>query len=137
MKTKIKKKAFTLVEVLVAVALISIVIGALIQMGQNNLYLLEKFKAISVNNDYSSLAFYGIDETKTSDQKIYLDEVVDFKDDDLRRELKEIKVIVKNEKLEDKKIEADSFTITKKITKTKLTIENQKEKDFYRFELVY
>jgi prepilin-type N-terminal cleavage/methylation domain-containing protein len=137
MKTKIKKKAFTLVEVLIAVALISIVIGALIQMGQNNLYLLEKFKAISVNNDYSSLSFYGIDETKMSDQKIYLDEVVDFKDDDLRRELKEIKVIVKNEKLDDETIPTDNIVITKQITKTKLTIENQKEKDFYRFKLVY
>lgn len=134
---QIKKKAFTLVEVLIAVALISIVIGALIQMGQNNLYLLEKFKAISVNNDYSSLSFYGIDETKMSDQKIYLDEVVDFKDDDLRRELKEIKVIVKNEKLDDETIPTDNIVITKQITKTKLTIENQKEKDFYRFKLVY
>lgn len=134
---QIKKKAFTLVEVLIAVALISIVIGALIQMGQNNLYLLEKFKAISVNNDYSSLSFYGIDETKMSDQKISLDEVVDFKDDDLRRELKEIKVIVKNEKLDDETIPTDNIVITKQITKTKFTIENQKEKDFYRFKLVY
>ncbi len=136
MKTKIKK-AFSLVEILISVALISVVIVALIQMGQNNLFLLEKFKSISTNNDYSSLAFYGIDENQTSDKNIYLDEVVDFKDDDLRRELKEIKVVVKNEKLEDEKIDAESFAITKQITKTKLTIENQNEKDFYRFKLVY
>jgi hypothetical protein len=74
---------------------------------------------------------------KTEDKNIYLDEVVDFKDDDVRRELKEIKVVVKNEKLEDEKIEADSFTITKKVTKIHLTTDNQNEKDFYRFELVY
>lgn len=131
------KKAFSLVEVLIAVALLSVVIVALIKMGQNNLFLLEKFKTSNTSSGYNSLAFFGIDMNKTEDKNIYLDEVVDFKDDDLRRELKEIKVVVKNEKLEDKKIEADSFTITKKITKIHLTTDNQNEKDFYRFELVY
>ena len=131
------KKAFSLVEVLIAVALLSVVIVALIKMGQNNLFLLEKFKMTNTSSGYNSLAFFGIDMNKTEDKNIYLDEVVDFKDDDLRRELKEIKVVVKNEKLEDKKIEADSFTITKKITKIHLTTDNQNEKDFYRFELVY
>lgn len=131
------KKAFSLVEVLIAVALLSVVIVALIKMGQNNLFLLEKFKTSNTSSGYNSLAFFGIDMNKTEDKNIYLDEVVDFKDDDVRRELKEIKVVVKNEKLEDKKIEADSFTITKKITKIHLTTDNQNEKDFYRFELVY
>ena len=135
MKAKMKK-SFTLVEILIAVALISVVIVALIKMGQNNLFLLEKFKTISTNNDYNSLAFYGIDENKTEDKNIYLDEVADFKDDDLRRELKEIKVIVKNEKLDDENIPVENFVLTKKVTKTKLTIENQQEKDFYRFKLV-
>ncbi|MDD2699314.1 MAG: prepilin-type N-terminal cleavage/methylation domain-containing protein [Arcobacteraceae bacterium] len=130
------KKSFTLVEILIAVALISVVIVALIKMGQNNLFLLEKFKTISTNNDYSSLAFLGVDENKTEDKNIYLDEVADFKDDDLRRELKEIKVIVKNEKLDDENIPVENFVLTKKVTKTKLTIENQQEKDFYRFKLV-
>ena len=131
------KKAFSLVEVLIAVALLSVVIVALIKMGQNNLFLLEKFKTTNTSSGYNSLAFFGIDMNKTEDKNIYLDEVVDFKDDDLRRELKEIKVVVKNEKLEDEKIEADSFTITKKVTKIHLTTDNQNEKDFYRFELVY
>ncbi len=131
------KKSFTIVEVLIAVALISVVIVALIKMGQNNLFLLEKFKTSNTTSDYNALAFFGIDENKTSDENIYLDEVADFKDDDLRRELKVIKVIVKNERLEDEKIGAENFTITKQVTKTKLTIENQNEKDFYRFRLVY
>lgn len=131
------KKAFSLVEVLIAVSLLSVVIVALIKMGQNNLFLLEKFKTTNTSSGYNSLAFFGIDMNKTEDKNIYLDEVVDFKDDDLRRELKEIKVVVKNEKLEDEKIEADSFTITKKVTKIHLTTDNQNEKDFYRFELVY
>jgi len=131
------KKAFSLVEVLIAVALLSVVIVALIKMGQNNLFLLEKFKTTNTSSGYNSLAFFGIDMNKTEDKNIYLDEVVDFKDDDVRRELKEIKVVVKNEKLEDEKIEADSFTITKKVTKIHLTTDNQNEKDFYRFELVY
>lgn len=131
------KKAFSLVEVLIAVALLSVVIVALIKMGQNNLFLLEKFKTTNTSSGYNSLAFFGIDMNKTEDKNIYLDEVVDFKDDDLRRELKEIKVVVKNEKLEDEKIEADSFAITKKITKIHLTTDNQNEKDFYRFQLVY
>lgn len=136
MKAKMKK-SFTIVEVLIAVALISVVIVALIKMGQNNLFLLEKFKTSNTISDYNALAFFGIDENKTSDENIYLDEVADFKDDDLRRELKVIKVIVKNERLEDEKIGAENFTITKQVTKTKLTIENQNEKDFYRFRLVY
>ena len=129
------KKSFTLVEILVAVALISVVIVALIKMGQNNLFLLEKFETLSSSSNYSSLALLGVDENKTEDKNIYLDDVVDFKDDDLRRELKEIKVIVKNERLDDEKIPVDNFTLTKQVTKTILTIENKQEKEFYRFKL--
>jgi len=131
------KKAFSLVEVLIAVALISVVIVALMKIGQNNLFLLEKFKTTNTTSGNFTLAFFGIDENKTSDENIYLDEVADFKDDDLRRELKEIKVVIKNEKLEDEKIAVENFSLTKQVTKTKLTIENQTQKDFYRFHLVY
>jgi hypothetical protein len=135
MQKNMMKKSFSLVEVLIAVVILSIAITALIQTNQNNLFLLEKFQDASKSDGYISLALFGVDSNKTSDTNFYLDDVVDFKDDESRKELKELKVTLKKIILEEQTIQTDALPIKLQTTQINLKIENQKEQNFYQFKL--
>ena len=87
------KEAFTLIEVMVAVMIISVVIMALIQMYANNTHIFLSLKKQTKVNQYASLLIanekYGWESDETN-----LYELIDgfSVEDDLRRELKNIKV---------------------------------------------
>jgi len=96
-----KREGFTLIEVMVAVMIVSIVIAAILQMrgNTNNLFLHLQKKAVF--NQYSSFFLwnknYGFEN---DDFPLYrLVEGIDT-DDDLRRELKAIKIHLKYKELE-------------------------------------
>ncbi len=87
-----RRKGFTLIEVIVAVMIISVVIAALLQLQSNNTHIFEKLKKDQEAQRYISLiaeSAYGYE-----DDEITLDRLVDRfdVDDTLRRELKNIKV---------------------------------------------
>jgi len=86
------KKAFTLIEVMVAVMIISVVIMALLQINANNTHIFSQVKNKETSTQYLSLLVgtkYGFEN-----EKISLEELVsDFDlDDDLRRELKHTEI---------------------------------------------
>ncbi len=87
------RDAFTLIEVMVAVMIISVVIMTLIEMFANNTHIFMSLKKQTKTNQYSSFLVsnnnYGFE-----DKNIYLDDLLsDFNlEDDLRRELKDTKV---------------------------------------------
>ena len=87
------KEAFTLIEVMVAVMIISVVIMALVQMYANNTHIFLSLKKQTKVNQYASLLIanekYGWESDETN-----LYELIDgfSVEDDLRRELKNIKV---------------------------------------------
>ncbi len=87
------RNAFTLIEVMVAVMIISVVIMALIQMYANNTHIFTSMKQQTKINQYSSFLIsnenYGFE-----DKNINLNTLVsDFDlEHSLRRELKETKV---------------------------------------------
>ena len=89
------RRAFTLIEVMVSVMIISVVIMALLQMNANNIHIFSATKKHLKTNQYVSLLIaskdYGFE-----DKNIYLDDLIrDFElEDDLRRELKRIKVAI-------------------------------------------
>ncbi|MFA6192120.1 MAG: prepilin-type N-terminal cleavage/methylation domain-containing protein [Sulfurimonas sp.] len=89
------KRAFTLIEVMVAVMIISVVILALIEMYANNIHIFSGLKKQTQINPYASFFIsnpdYGL-ETKSA---VLYDLVSDFKlEDDLQRELKNSKIEV-------------------------------------------
>lgn len=86
------KNAFTLIEVIVAVMIISIVIMALIQMYANNTHIFSSLKQQTKINQYSSLLIEN-DEYGFENKTIRINDLVNEFDlqDDLRRELKNIK----------------------------------------------
>ncbi len=84
--------AISLVEVLLSILLLTLVIGTVFKIKDNNLVFLEKFSQSQQFSTYVALAISSY-TNKIKNENIYLDEVVDFKDDDIRRKLKLIKVI--------------------------------------------
>ena len=92
-RTNLLREAFTLIEVMVAVLIISVVIATLLQMRGNSTHIFLELDKQSKVNQFSSFFIsnqsYGF-ETKN----ISLDDLIfEFEvEDDLRRELKDTKV---------------------------------------------
>ena len=101
------KKAFTLIEVMVSVMIISVVIMALLKMNANNVHIFSQVKNQIKPNQYISL----LDGTKYGfiNEDITLDKLVsNFDlDDDLRRKLKNTKVNIVYQELQ--KIDTSEF----------------------------
>lgn len=133
-KTKRLKKAFSLVEVLVAVSLIATVIASVLQMQQNNLFFLEKFKTSSTNNTYISLGVEKIDTKELRNKNIIVGDKINLGDDDIRRELKAIKLKVKDTQLKDKELPENDYVKTIQIYESAYSLENMTKK-FYTFKL--
>ncbi|MCP4971837.1 MAG: prepilin-type N-terminal cleavage/methylation domain-containing protein [Arcobacter sp.] len=128
------KKAFSLMEVIIATALLSVVMISLFQVKSNNIFIVEKTNESKKQKDYISLAIDTKDYSKKN-KNIYLSRIFNIKDDDLRREFKEVKIKIKEEfptirieKVEDISIKISNY-------KTKYSFENGISKDIYSFEI--
>ncbi|HIP13015.1 MAG TPA: hypothetical protein EYG97_01030 [Arcobacter sp.] len=131
-----KKKSFTLVEVLVSVTLLSIVIATIFQIKENNLFYLDKFRNSSNYNELVSIAtITSNNKNKLRNENIYLEKIVDFKDDDIRKELKKIKVNVKEEEYSYSKLPLDDISIILTVTQSKYKIQDKISTDIYQFKL--
>ncbi len=106
-----KRDAFTLLEVMIAVVIISVVIMALLQMFANNNYI---FSSIDKKTDINQYTSFFVSNPKYGFEKesVYLDElVVMFNvEDELRRELKTIKAEILYQELDE--IDMSDFDIT-------------------------
>jgi biopolymer transport protein ExbD len=126
-----KKDAISLIEVLISIMLISVVVVSLLQIKENNLYFLTKTKDMAKYNSYVSMVALDINK----DGNIYLDKKVDFKDDDIRRQLKEIKIKVKNKDFDNLQLGSYEYSIAVNINETKFNIEDKVDRTFYRFSI--
>jgi prepilin-type N-terminal cleavage/methylation domain-containing protein len=132
------KKGFSLMEVLIAVVLLSVVIAAILKMQQNNLFFIEQFKESAKNDEYISVAMLEDNSSKEiADTSFYLHEVVDFKDDEIRKKLKEIKVKTSEKEGEETDLSSDDYQLLMKQYTREYEIESRVNKVFYRFELEY
>lgn len=120
-------------EVVIATILLSTVMISLFQIKSNNIFILEKSEKNKEEKNNLLLAI-DTDEVSNRNKNIYLDKLFNIKDDDLRRELKQVKVKVKDELLDTKDIEYDDFILKITEYKTTYSLDNIK-KDIYRFKL--
>ncbi|MEA2017724.1 MAG: hypothetical protein U9N59_04690 [Campylobacterota bacterium] len=128
------KKAISLVEVMVSVALISIIIVSILKIKDNNLFFIEKFKTTSLNNGYISLVSIPFN-VNMRNEKIRLGDKINFDDDEIRRELKDIKIILEDIKIKDIELPTNDYIKTAEIIHSKYTIEKDISKIFYTFKL--
>lgn len=104
-------KAFTLIEVMISVVIISIVIIALLQMNGNNSFIFSNLLKNSSANQYASF-FISNQDYGFEDKKVNMDDLVsDFKvEDELRKKLKDVKIEILYQELE--KIDLSSTPTT-------------------------
>lgn len=95
------RSAFTLIEVMVAVMIISVVIAALLQMFANNTHIFSQITKQAKINQYASLFISNRDYGLES-KNIHLDDLVsDFKlESNLAKELRDTKVKVIYQKVD-------------------------------------
>ncbi len=95
------RDGFTLIEVIVAVVIISTVIMALLQMYANNIHIFSTLNKKTQINQYASFFISNPDIGLENDKIVLYGLVDDFDlEDDLRRELKNIKAEVIYQELE-------------------------------------
>lgn len=128
------KKGFSLVELLVAIGILSFVVLSFYKVKNNNLYLIEKTDSSKKNNDHIILAIDIANKTKNN-RNIYLDKHFNIKDDDIRREFKEFKINIKYETIKKYQYKASSLILKIEEFKTTYSLEDAISKDIYRFEL--
>jgi prepilin-type N-terminal cleavage/methylation domain-containing protein len=111
---------FTLIEVMVAVMIISVVIMALLEMYANNTYIFSTTKKQTKANQYASVLIAN-DKYGFEDANLHLDDLLDDFDmrNKLRRKLKELKVKVIYKELEQiEDGEGENATVVLTIGKT-------------------
>lgn len=130
----ITKDGISLIEVLISIMLISVVIASIFQIQKNNLNFLEKSKSTIKNSEYISLVALN-KEDKLINKDLYLNNEIKFNDDDLRKELKSIKINVKDKELDTLKFDDDKYSVSIKTIETTYKIDNTTQKQFYIFTL--
>ena len=131
------KKAFSLVEVIISVAILSFVMITLLQMKSNNIFLLEKSNEKTQLVDYVLLAGDIEDSSKQTNKSVYLDKLTQFKNDDIRRELKEIKIEIKDKELNKLEIKENGLNIKIKTYAREYKIEEDIKKSIYSWEFEF
>jgi len=115
------KKAFTLIEVMIAVMIVSIVIAALFKLRGDTNHLFSRIQQEQKKSTYATLILWN-DKYGFNKEDINMYRLVDnFElDNDTRRELKNIKAKVRYSKI--KSIDLDTLVI--EIGKTELLFDN-------------
>lgn len=132
------KKAFSLMEVIIAVTLISIVLTALLESKNNNINLLGRVNSSITNDSFIACAMLLSDLNATNkDEKVYLKDQFDLKDDDLRKYIKNIVVVKKVEQLDPLEFDDENLAIKVNIDETRYTLKDGISKKLHTFSLEY
>ena len=133
------KKSFSLMEVIIAVMILSVVMVALLQIKTENIFLISKTNERVKLNEYVQLSvdLKKVNEESSEDIELFLDKKYPFINDDIRKELKEIKVDIREKKEDEYKIETTSEDLNIIIYSRTYSInEDIKKKIFnFKFEL--
>lgn len=98
------KKAFSMMEVIIAISILSFVMVTLLQIKSENIFLVTKSEEASRNSEYI-LASMNLDFPNDRNENLFLDRVFSFENDDLRKEFKDKKIKIKDEELETTSID--------------------------------
>ena len=103
------KKAFTLIEVIISITLMSFVIVLLLNLKEQNLYLIEKAQKSQEKNEYFSPLVLSSNLYNTNNENIYLSDILSFSKYEHNKNVKNFKITVKNTALKSKVYEVSSL----------------------------
>jgi len=127
------KKSFSLMEVIISVVMLSVVMITLLQIKSDNIFIVEKSKDKSLSLDYIQLAL-NLEEKENINENRFLEKKYNFKNDEIREELKDIKIKVQSEKLDTKSYDSSNTNINI-ITNTITYSIDDITKSIYTFEI--
>lgn len=130
------KKAFSLMEVIISIVILSFVMITLLKIKSENIFLVSKSNENTKANEYILLAVDFKDEILNKNEDISLDKKYQYSNDDVRRELKDIKISIKDDKVESKSIQSDLNNINTTIFSRTYSLENSNiKKKIYSFKI--
>lgn len=130
------KKAFSLMEVVIAVVILSVVMITLLKIKSENIFLISKSNTNIKMNDYILMAVDFSDEISNKNENIDVEKKYPYENDEIKKELKDIKVSIKDERLEAKLIESDFKNINTTIFSRTYSLENSDmKKKIYSFKI--
>lgn len=131
------KKSFSLIEVIIAVSILSVVMVSLLQIKSDNIFLISKTNEQSKLNDYIQLSidFKKINKENQENEELFLDEKFTFENDDIRKELKDIKVKIREEKEDINEIETSARSLNITTYSRIYSIDNSIKKKIYNFKI--
>lgn len=131
------KKSFSLIEVIIAVSILSVVMVSLLQIKSDNIFLISKTNEQSKLNDYIQLSidFKKLNQENQENEELFLAEKFTFENDDIRKELKDIKVKIREEKEDVNEIETSSRSLNITTYSRVYSIDNSIKKKIYNFKI--
>jgi len=128
------KKAFSLVEVVIAISILSFVMVTLLQIKSDNIFIVSKSDEKAKLNEYILLAI-DLKVKENINENLFLDRKYSFENDNLRKELKGIKVKIKNEKEKSTFLDNDLMKLNITTYSTTYSIKDDIKKKIYNFKI--
>ena len=124
-------------EVIIAVMILSVVMVALLQIKTENIFLISKTNERVKLNEYVQLSvdLKKVNEESSEDIELFLDKKYPFVNEDIRKELKEIKVVIREEKEDEYKIETPTQDLNITTYSRTYNIENDIKKKIFNFKI--
>lgn len=130
------KKAFSLIEIIISIVILSVVMITLLQIKSENIYLVSRSDERIKTNDYIFLAIDFKSEILNKNENIDLSKNYKYENEDIQQELKDKKVIIKDEKMKSEAINShfNSLNITT-FTRTFNLDNTEVKKKLYSFKI--
>ncbi len=130
------KKAFSLIEVIISVTILSVVMLSLLQIKSQNINLISKSEQKSKLNDYILMAVDFKNEIKDKNETIFLDTKYNFENEEIKKEIKNKKVLIKDDKLESSSAKASRNILNIiNYSRTYSLEDSDIKKTFYSFKI--
>lgn len=128
------KKAFSFMEVIISTALLSVVMLVILQIKNDNIFLVSKAQESKDLRDYITIAS-NINEVDNKNETLFLDRNYSIDDDTIRIELKRVKVKIKDDKLNSLNIEDEQINLSITSYSRSYSINDDIKKTIYSFKL--
>ncbi|WP_419768890.1 hypothetical protein [Arcobacter sp.] len=127
------KKALSLIEVLISIIIITVVIGSLIKIKQNNLFIIEKSDVNKLNQAYISLYALNYQVSNNRNKNLTIDENLTLNDEELKKQTKATNITIKDKTLDTKELEHPPISFT--TIESAYSIKNSIKKKFYTIKI--
>lgn len=136
MLKKSGKDAFSLMEVIISVVILSVVMITLLQIKSDNIFLVSKSEEKNRTNDYILMALSFNEQISNKNESVLIDRKFAYENEEIKEELKNKKINIQDDKLESKTIESNRNSINIITLFRSFSLENSDtQKKIYTFKI--